>query len=304
LQDLYAYFVDISKTLPREAGFSPYGQHLLKWKTEWLHVEEEEEKEEGNPVTRIISWNVNGLRAIEKKGFLDFLTREQADICCLQEIKASADQIPLSLLNVPGYQFYLHSAERRGYSGTALYTRREPIAVSNGLGQPDFDREGRVQIADFGNFLLYNIYYPNGRSSPERLKFKLDFYEAFHCHALTNLRAGRSIIVCGDFNTAHQEIDLARPRENATVSGFLPEERAFLDRFIASGFVDTFRLFEPGGGFYSWWDLKSRARERNVGWRLDYFFVSEDLVPRLQGASLLMDQMGSDHCPAVLDIDI
>ena len=255
-------------------------------------------------MAKLISWNVNGLRAAEKKGFLDFIAREQADIFCLQEVKAIEGQLPPTLREVPGYTFYIHSAERKGYSGTAIYTRREPLSVTHGFGVPGFDNEGRTQIADFGDFVLYNIYYPNGTANGDRLKFKLDFYEVFHQHALDQFASGKSIIVCGDFNTAHKEIDLARPKESATVSGFLPEERAFLDRFVASGFVDTFRQFESGGGFYSWWDMKSRARDRNVGWRLDYFFVSPDLVPKLKGASLMMDQMGSDHCPVVLEIDI
>lgn len=252
---------------------------------------------------KLISWNVNGLRAVEKKGFADFLKREQPDVLCLQEIKAFAGQLPESLRQQPGYEFYINSAERPGYSGTAVYTRQEPLAVTYGLGDPVFDREGRIILLDFDEFVLYNIYYPNGSASPDRLQFKLDFYEAFHLHALEQIAAGRSVVVCGDFNTAHQEIDLARPRENSTVSGFLPVERAFLDRFVASGFIDTFRMFETGGGHYSWWDMKSRARDRNIGWRLDYFFVSEQLAGRVSQARLLPDQLGSDHCPAVLVLD-
>lgn len=255
-------------------------------------------------MTRLISWNVNGLRAVEKKGFLEFIAREQADIFCLQEVKAIEGQLPPTLREVPGYRFYINSAERKGYSGTAVYTLKEPLRIDDGFGIPAFDSEGRTQILEFENFVLYNIYYPNGTANADRLKFKLDFYEAFHSHVLDRIAASKSVIVCGDFNTAHKEIDLARPKENATVSGFLPEERAFLDRFIESGFVDTFRQFESGGGFYSWWDMKSRARDRNVGWRLDYFFVSHDLAPRVNDASLMMEQMGSDHCPVVLDIQV
>ncbi len=251
-------------------------------------------------MTKLISWNVNGLRAIEKKGFAGFIEQEQPDILCLQETKAFAGQLPDSLRSRPGYEFYINPASRPGYSGTAVYTRREPVSVAFGLGDPAFDSEGRTIILDYDDFLLYNIYYPNGAANGDRLQYKLDFYEAFHLHALQQAAAGRSVIVCGDFNTAHQEIDLARPKENSTVSGFLPQERAFLDRFIASGFVDTFRMFESGGGHYSWWDMKSRARDRNIGWRIDYFFVSETLVDRVTQASLLMAQMGSDHCPAVL----
>jgi exodeoxyribonuclease-3 len=253
---------------------------------------------------RLISWNVNGLRAAEKKGLLDFIAREQADIYCLQEVKAIEGQLPPTLREVPGYHFYIHSAERKGYSGTAVYTRTQPLRIEHGLGRPGFDSEGRTQVLEFEQFVLYNIYYPNGTANADRLRFKLDFYEAFHEHALKKLACGKPVVVCGDFNTAHQAIDLARPKENATVSGFLPEERAFLDRLVASGFVDTFRLFESGGGFYSWWDMKSRARDRNVGWRLDYFFVSANLLPQVTHASLMMDQMGSDHCPVVLGLSL
>ncbi|MDD2534564.1 MAG: exodeoxyribonuclease III [Eubacteriales bacterium] len=255
-------------------------------------------------MTRLISWNVNGLRAAEKKGFLDFIAREQADFFCLQEVKAIEGQLPPTLREVPGYHFYINSAERKGYSGTAVYARNEPLSVAYGLGDDAFDSEGRTLILEYEDFVLYNIYYPNGSSRPERLQYKLDFYEVFHNHALNYLAAGKRIIVCGDFNTAHQEIDLARPKENETSSGFLPVERSFLDRFVASGFVDTFRQFESGGGFYSWWDMKTRARERNIGWRIDYFFVSQDLAPKLTGARLMMDEPGSDHCPVVLEIDL
>lgn len=249
---------------------------------------------------RLISWNVNGLRAVEKKGFHDFIDQEQPDILCLQEIKAFAGQLPPTLREKPGYELYINSAERPGYSGTAVYTRRSPLSVTNGFGDPVFDREGRTQILDFGTFVLYNIYYPNGTANGDRLQYKLNFYEVFHAHAQAQIARGRAVVVCGDFNTAHQEIDLARPKENAAVSGFLPEERAFLDRLVASGFIDTFRLFETGSGHYSWWDLKSRARDRNIGWRLDYFFVSEQLKGQVEQAYLLPGQMGSDHCPAVL----
>ncbi len=255
-------------------------------------------------MTRLISWNVNGLRAVEKKGFLDFMVREQADIYCLQEVKAIEGQLPPTLREIPGYHFFINSALRKGYSGTAVYTRLEPIRVDYGLGIPEFDTEGRTLILEFEHFVLYNIYYPNGTANADRLKYKLDFYEAFHRHALEQIAVNKGVIVCGDFNTAHREIDLARPKENATVSGFLPEERAFLDRLVESGFVDTFRQFESGGGYYSWWDMKSRARDRNVGWRLDYFFVSRDLVQHVNSASLMMEQPGSDHCPVVLDITI
>jgi exodeoxyribonuclease III len=249
---------------------------------------------------RLISWNVNGIRAVEKKGLAEFLAAADADVVCLQETKAQADQLSLPLRFVPGYQAWFNSAERKGYSGTAVYSRKQPTDVAYGLGLPEFDQEGRTLILDFGDYLLYNIYYPNGGASEERLDYKLRFYEAFHAHVLACVASGRSVIVCGDFNTAHQEIDLARPKENSTVSGFLPQERAFLDRFIASGFIDTFRLFNQSAGQYTWWDMKTRARERNIGWRLDYFFVSQDLQSLVLDAFIQPEIQGSDHCPVGL----
>lgn len=249
---------------------------------------------------KLISWNVNGIRAAEKKGLPDYLAGSGADVVCLQETKAQPDQMSLLLRSVPGYQAWFSSAERKGYSGTAVYSSREPVRVEYGLGEPEFDREGRTLILDFQDFLLYNIYYPNGGSGEERLDYKLRFYEAFHAHARARASQGRQIIACGDFNTAHQEIDLARPKENSTVSGFLPVERAFLDRLVASGFVDTFRLFNQSGGQYTWWDMKSRARDRNIGWRLDYFFVSQGLQARVKDAFIQPEIQGSDHCPVGL----
>jgi exodeoxyribonuclease-3 len=221
-------------------------------------------------------------------------------VVCLQETKAQPEQISLQLRLVPGYQSWFSSAERKGYSGTAIYSRYPPLSVEYGFGLPEFDKEGRILILDFSDFQLYNIYFPNGGASPERLDFKLRFYEAFHAHALARAAAGRQIIVCGDFNTAHKEIDIARPKENSGVSGFLPVERAFLDRFVQSGFVDTFRLFSSLPGQYTWWDMKTRARDRNIGWRLDYFFVSTGLLDRITGAFIQPEIQGSDHCPAGL----
>lgn len=252
---------------------------------------------------KLISWNINGIRAAEKKGFLDFLASTDADVVCLQETKAQPDQVPLTLSNVPGWQAWFHSAERKGYSGTAVYSRIEPVKVEYGLGQPEFDTEGRTIILDFKDFLLYNIYFPNGGSGEERLNFKLRFYESFHANVLARIAEGRQVVVCGDFNTAHKEIDIARPKENIKVSGFMPIEREFLDRFVASGFVDTFRKFNLEPGQYTWWDQKSRARDRNIGWRLDYFFVSPGLEDRVRNAFIQMDVMGSDHCPAGLVLD-
>ncbi len=253
---------------------------------------------------RILSWNVNGLRAAHRKGFLEWFLRERPDILCLQETKAAPDQLPAELKEVAGYRAYFASAERKGYSGVASYINVEPIEVENGFGPKKFDVEGRTQVLDFGGLLLFNVYFPNGKASAERLRYKMAFYGAFLEH-VDKLRAkGESIVICGDVNTAHKEIDLARAKENEKVSGFLPEERAWLDEFVARGFVDAFRMFNREAGQYTWWDLKTRARERNVGWRIDYFFVSEDLKENVKAAYILPEVMGSDHCPIGLEVDV
>jgi exodeoxyribonuclease-3 len=251
---------------------------------------------------RLLSWNVNGLRAAHKKGFLEWLLRERPDVLCVQETKAAPAQLPPELKDVAGYRAYFAAAERRGYSGVALYAKVEPKEVKIGLGIKRFDAEGRLQVADFGDFLLYNIYFPNGKASAERLRYKMAFYRAFLKHVDRLKAEGRNVVICGDVNTAHKEIDLARPKENEKVSGFLPQERAWIDEFIARGFVDTFRLFNREPGQYTWWDLKTRARERNVGWRIDYFFVSDNLKKDVRAAYILAEVMGSDHCPIGLDV--
>ena len=251
---------------------------------------------------RMLSWNVNGIRAIHRKGFREWFDGERPDILCLQETKASPDQLPEALTDIDGYQAYFASAEKKGYSGVALYTRDEPEAVEHGFGIGRFDTEGRILVAKYPGFTLYTVYFPNGRASGERLRYKMDFYDAFLEHAEARREQGESIIVCGDVNTAHTEDDLARPKENETVSGFLPEERAWIDSLLAHGYIDTFRMFTKGPGNYSWWDYKSRARERNVGWRLDYFFVSEDLKGAVSNAFILTDVTGSDHCPVGIEI--
>ena len=251
---------------------------------------------------RILSWNVNGLRAAHRKGFLEWFLRERPDILCLQETKAAPDQLPAELKEVEGYHAYFASAERKGYSGVGLYTRLEPREIRGGFGVKKFDVEGRTQLADFGDFLLFNVYFPNGKASKERLRYKMAFYGAF-LKRVDKLRAkGESIVICGDVNTAHKENDLARPRENEKTSGFLPEERAWLDKFVARGFVDAFRMFNREPGQYTWWDQKTRARERNVGWRIDYFFVSDNFAGKVKAAYILPEVMGSDHCPIGLDV--
>lgn len=250
----------------------------------------------------LLSWNVNGLRAVYKKNFMEWFIKTRPDILAIQETKAQENQLPEELKNAEGYTSYFSSAERKGYSGVALYTREKPLSLQTGFGIKEFDTEGRILIADYGSFTLYNIYFPNGKASKERLAYKLAFYDAFLDHTDQQKKSGKNLIICGDVNTAHNEIDLSRPKENETVSGFLPEERAWIDKFISHGYVDTFRMFEKEGGHYSWWDYKTRARERNIGWRIDYFFISEDLQNRIESAFILPEVTGSDHCPIGIEI--
>lgn len=252
--------------------------------------------------TRLISWNVNGIRALRRKGFDAWLQETSPDILCLQETKFNPDQLPQLPMEPPGYHVYWDYPARKGYSGVAIYSRSAPRDVGRGFGIERFDAEGRVLVARCREFTLFNVYFPNGKMGPDRLQYKLDFYDAFLDHLLERRAAGERIVVCGDFNTAHQDIDLARPKQNMRISGFLPEERAWMDRLASHGFVDTFRRFNGEPGNYTWWDLKTGARERNVGWRLDYFFVSDDLVDSLVEASILNEVTGSDHCPVSLTL--
>jgi exodeoxyribonuclease-3 len=253
-------------------------------------------------VMKLISWNVNGIRAIEKKGFLDWVSKESPDVLCLQETKAHPDQLSDNLLNPDGYETHWAAAEKKGYSGASVFTRIKPVSVKTSFGVEKFDLEGRNLVVDYGDFVLFNIYFPNGGNQNKRVPFKMDFYEAFLTAVEATREKGRSIIICGDVNTAHEEIDLSRPRENSKNTGFLPEERAWISRLLGKGYIDTFRHLNPDPEHYSWWDYKTRARERNVGWRIDYFFISRDLLPRLQSAFILKDVMGSDHCPVGIEL--
>ena len=252
---------------------------------------------------RLVSWNVNGIRAAHKKGFLDWFASENPDVLCIQETKANPSQLSEELTSVAGYHAYFSAPERKGYSGVALYSRREPKTVTYGLGVERFDSEGRTIIADFEDFVLFDIYFPNGKRSEERLRYKMDFYDSFLGRANKFKSEGRSVVVCGDVNTAHKEIDLARPKENVKISGFLPEERSWMDKFLGDGYVDTFRIHNQEPGNYSYWDQVSRARERNVGWRIDYFFVDQGLTNRVADAFILPEVMGSDHCPVGIEIN-
>lgn len=246
-----------------------------------------------------VSWNVNGLRAAAKKGFLDWLYESQPDVLGLQETKVEAEQLPEEMRSPKGYfAYFTHSKGRKGYSGVALYSRTKPDKVEYGIGIKRFDDEGRIIIGHYGDLVLLNVYFPNGGGGPLRLKYKLDFYDAFLLHIEKLRKHGKKVMVCGDINTAHEEIDLARPKENENNTGFLPEERAWIDELVYHGYVDTFRYFHPNKeGAYSFWDMKTHARDRNVGWRIDYFFVAPELIKSLKSAGISEETPGSDHCP-------
>jgi len=246
---------------------------------------------------KILCWNVNGIRAVRNKGFLEWLQKESPDILCLQETKAMPEQLDADLREPPGYQVYWNYPERKGYGGVATFTRERPVRTDYDFGTLEFNTEGRVLITEYPEFTLLNVYFPNGKKDDARLKYKLDFYNAFLDFAERLRHKGHKLIICGDYNTAHNEIDLARPKENAKVSGFLPEERAWMDRLVSLGYIDTFRHFNQEPEHYTWWDFKSGARARNVGWRIDYFFITENLLGSLSSAFIMSDVTGSDHCP-------
>lgn len=251
---------------------------------------------------KIYSWNVNGIRAIKRKGFLEWISEEKPDIIGLQETKIQDEQIPDELRNIEGYYSYFSFAERKGYSGVALYTRVEPISVQYGIGIERFDSEGRIIVAEYPGFVLLNIYFPNGKKNEERLNYKLDFYDAILDFAEKMRKDGKELIIFGDYNTAHREIDLKNPKSNENISGFLPIERAWLDRLIEHDYIDTFRYLYPDKETYSWWSYRTRARERNAGWRIDYHFITGGLEDNLVSADILTDVMGSDHCPVAIEI--
>ena len=255
---------------------------------------------------KLVSWNVNGLRAVHRKGiFLEWLAAAQPDILALQETKCRPEQLPDELRQPPGYTTYWASAERSGYSGVALYTRREPLWVQPGLGFEDYDREGRTLVANYGDFVLINAYFPNGGRDHLRVPYKMRYKADFLAYCNQLRAAGREVVFCGDVNTSHQDIDLARPRQNVNTTGFLPEERAWIDEVVAQGYVDTFRARYPDQtGAYTWWAQVTYSREKNVGWRLDYFFVSPTLWPRVVDATIHPDVAGSDHCPVGLLLDL
>jgi exodeoxyribonuclease III len=260
---------------------------------------------------KLLSWNVNGLRAFYKKGAFDSIFELDLDIFCLQETKAHPDQLPEEVRNPAGYSAYFdHSKMRKGYSGVAIYSKVKPDKVEDGFGKYELDQEGRFLALFFEKSSRWNLdktvvitcYFPNGGEKPERLKYKLEFYKEFLKYIEKQRKSGYKVIFCGDINTAHNEIDLSRPKENSNHTGFLRIERDWLDKVISKGYIDTFRHLHPTEVKYSWWDMKTFARDRNVGWRLDYFFISPDLLPRLKSAQILNNVMGSDHCPVWLEL--
>ncbi|MCM2267903.1 MAG: exodeoxyribonuclease III [Elusimicrobiales bacterium] len=251
---------------------------------------------------KLLSWNVNGYRAVLKKGFADFLAASGAGVLGLQEVKACPDQLTDADRAVAGYRSAWNCAERKGYSGVAAFYKTQPLAVSSGFGIKKFDCEGRVITVEYPAFYLLNVYFPNGGQGPERLAYKLEFYEAFLEHIESLRKKGKAVIFCGDVNTAHKEIDLARPKENEKNTGFLPVERAWLDKITGLGWTDTFRAFHPEPAQYTWWDYKTRARERNVGWRIDYFFIDREHAGLVKDAFILPSVQGSDHCPLGIEL--
>ena len=271
---------------------------------------------------KLVTWNVNGIRAVARKGFFEWLDRAAPDVLCLQETKVHPDQLEPDLAAPAGYRAVYDAAKKKGYSGVSTWTRGAPSDLRrlfdqdsgagnypapigqarHGLGIDRFDSEGRVLVTEFEAFVLVNAYFPNSQRDLARLDYKVDFCDSMlgYCNRLR--RRGKRVVICGDFNIAHKEIDLARPKENMANSGFTPQERACLDRFLARGYVDAFREFQPGPGHYTWWSYLFDARANNVGWRIDYFFVSDDLADEVEDCYIQPEVMGSDHCPLVLKL--
>ena len=250
---------------------------------------------------KFISWNVNGLRACVQKGFLDFFNNIDADFFCIQESKLQAGQIDLDL---PGYHQYWNYAEKKGYSGTAIFAKNEPLSVSYGIGIEEHDREGRVITLEYDNFYLVTCYTPNSQNELKRLPYRMQWEDDFREY-LKTLDAKKPVVLCGDLNVAHNEIDLKNPKTNRKNAGFSDEERAKMTELLGSGFTDTFRYFYPDAeGIYSWWSYRFKAREKNAGWRIDYFITSKRINDKLQKAAIHTDVPGSDHCPVEVDIEL
>jgi exodeoxyribonuclease-3 len=254
---------------------------------------------------KIISWNTNGLRATVKQGhFMPLFSFNNPDIVCLQETKCEPEQLDVDTRNLKGYNSYFsYSKLRKGYSGVAIYSKIKPENVEYGIGIKEFDDEGRTLVAYYKDFVLINCYFPNGGGGPERLKYKLEFYDAFLEFINKLKKQGKDVIFCGDVNTAHEEIDLARPKANEENTGFLPIERAWMDELVNNGWVDIFRNLYPNKAeVYTYWDMKTRARDRNVGWRIDYFFTNQSFISKIKSFKTISDYYGSDHCPIMIEI--
>lgn len=249
---------------------------------------------------KIVSWNVNGIRSVMKKGFFDFVKKEKPDVICLQETKPPAASLEFDM---PGYEHAWNNAKRPGYSGTAILSRTKPLSVTNGIGVLKHDDEGRVLTAEYGDFYLVSVYVPNAKRDLSRLPYRQKEWDVDFLKYLKKLEKKKPVVFCGDLNVAHQEIDLTYPKANTKNHGFTPEERAGFDNIVKAGFVDTFREFEKDGGHYTWWSRMSDCRKRNIGWRIDYFLISKSLRPRLKRAFILKDVPGSDHCPVGIVIE-
>ena len=253
----------------------------------------------------ICTWNVNGIRACVRKGFLQWMEGESPDILCIQETKAREEQLSTEVKSPEGYSSFFASAEKKGYSGVALYTKKTPQDVQIGLDIDDFDSEGRTIIAQYPEFVLISAYFPNSQNEGKRLPYKLAFDEAIARCCDEFRKSGKEVIICGDFNAAHEEIDLANPKQNVNNAGFLPEERQWVDEMLSQGFRDVFRERHPGEkGHYTWWSYRTRARERNAGWRLDYFLSTAGISEKIKEVSHLSEVMGSDHCPVRLVLNL
>ncbi len=253
---------------------------------------------------KIISWNVNGIRAALKKGFLDFFVKCDADVICLQETKIHDNDIAEELHKIGhehGYESFWFGAEKKGYSGTAVFSRIRPVSVSKGFGDKRFDSEGRTIAVEFDKFFLIDVYAPNSKPDLSRLDEKIEFYDVFtdYCN---RLRKKKPVVFCGDLNVAHEEIDIARPKENVLTAGFTSEERRAFSRMLSKGYVDAFRIFNKEPGNYTWWSYMFNARAKNIGWRIDYFIASEELRSKIFSSEILRNVMGSDHCPVSLEI--
>ncbi len=257
-------------------------------------------------IWKLVSWNVNGLRAVVKKDFFESFEALDADVLCIQETKLQDHQLADDVRNINGYEsFWSYSTVKKGYSGVGAWTKMVPNSVKNGIGIEAYDAEGRIVELDFDDFILFNIYFPNGQMDDDRLNYKLNFYKDFFAYADKLRKSGRSLVITGDYNTAHNEIDLKNPKANEKRSGFLRIERDWLDKIESQGYVDTFRYLYPETEKYSWWTYRFKARERNAGWRIDYFFVTQDLIDRgrVKEAFIDNDIFGSDHCPVGLILD-